>query len=72
MSVLMCRDEENKETPKCPLLSNQNESSSPRNKHSRGRESSRHVNQTVEKEEVTIRHFLRYVYFNRFFCVDVR
>lgn len=48
----MCRDEENKETPKCPLLSNQGESLSPRTKHSRSRESSRHVNQAVDKEEV--------------------
>lgn len=54
MSVLMCRDEENKETPKCPLLSNQIDSVSPRSKHTRNRESSRHVNQTAEKEEVLI------------------
>lgn len=56
MSVLMCRDEENKETPKCPLLSNQPESVSPRNKHSRSRESSRHLSQSVEKEEVFAFH----------------
>lgn len=59
MSVLMCRDEENKETPKCPLLSsnNQSESVSPRSKHSRSRESSRHVSQSVEKEEVCTLNF---------------
>lgn len=56
--VLMFRVEENKETPKCPLLSsNQTDSVSPRSKHSRSRESSRHVSQSVEKEEVRVLNF---------------
>lgn len=58
MSVLICRDEENKETPKCPLLSNQSETVSPRSKHSRARDTSRHVNQSVEKEEVLLHLFV--------------
>lgn len=51
MSVLIgSRDEELKETPKCPLLSSDN--GSPRNKHSRPRDTMRLVNEKAEKEEV--------------------
>lgn len=53
MSVLLSRDEDNKETPKCPLLSSQSETGSPRNgKHVKPRDTVRHVNEKSEKDEV--------------------
>lgn len=51
MSVLMCREEESKETPKCPLLS-QDDSASPRSKHLRGRETVHR--EATDKDEVVV------------------
>lgn len=54
MSVLIGnREDETKETTKCPLLSStQSDTSSPRSKHSRPRDTVRVVNEKVEKDEV--------------------
>lgn len=52
MSVLISSRDEDKETPKCPLLSTQVETVSPRPKHSRIRDVNRVANNKSEKDEV--------------------
>ncbi|KAI4460691.1 mahogunin [Holotrichia oblita] len=51
MSVLISSRDEDKETPKCPLLSTQVETVSPRTKHSRIREPNRLTSNKSEKDE---------------------
>ncbi|GJQ85228.1 hypothetical protein Trydic_g13068 [Trypoxylus dichotomus] len=51
MSVLISSRDEDKETPKCPLLSTQIENVSPRTKHSRVRDVNRSANNKPEKDE---------------------
>jgi hypothetical protein len=43
-------EEDNKETPKCPLLSDQKETTSPRTKH-RPRDAVKHINEKSDKDE---------------------
>lgn len=52
MSVLISSRDDDKETPKCPLLSTQVETVSPRTKHSRIRDTTRLTSNKSEKDEV--------------------
>lgn len=52
MSVLLPRDEENKENQKCPLLSSKLELADVKNKLNRSRDTISHINEKTDKEEV--------------------
>lgn len=58
MSVLLSREEENKETPKWPLLASETEQSSPKNGKHKPRDSIKHVNEKSDKEEVICTYLL--------------
>lgn len=52
MSVLLSRDDENKETPKCPLLSTKSDLTDVKNKLSRSRDTICHINEKNDRDEV--------------------
>lgn len=52
MSVLLSRDEDGKETPKCPLLSAKPESGEAKNNLNRSRDTISHINEKTDREEV--------------------
>lgn len=50
MSVLLAREEENKENQKCPLLSSKQELADIKNKLNRSRDTICHINEKVDRE----------------------